>query len=142
MADYTGLTAQCEELYAAAARDGAAWPDAALADWVEGIAASGALDREVGRELRRVVRVAQKLRDFWLDPPDGHPPDHGDWRARVDIAQGARAWRPLLAIARIGLERDPDAAVFEEVKARLRVVTGERWMEGVSFEEWSAGDDS
>lgn len=138
MADYPGLLAQCEELYSAVCFDAAAWTDRALADWIEGVAASSHVDKDVGRELRRIVRAAQKLRDFWLDPAAGRPPDHGDWRTRVDIGIGVRAWRPLLALARLGLSREPAAELFEDVKERFRVVSGERWMEGVAFDAWLA----
>jgi hypothetical protein len=136
MADYPGLLAQCEELYASVCFEAESWPDSALADWIDGVAASSFVDKEIGRELRRIVRAAQKLRDFWLAPAGGRPPDHGDWRARVDIGSGVKAWRPLLALARVGLSREPAPDLFEDVKERFRVVTGERWMEDVSFEEW------
>jgi len=136
MAEHSSLLAQCEDLYAGVCLDGEMWPDPALADWLEGIAASMEVDRETGRELRRILRAAQKLRDFWLVPVPGRPPDHGDWKTRVDIGLGIRAWRPLLAIAQLGLARQPSQEGFEDVKERFRVVAGEHWMDGVSFEEW------
>lgn len=138
MTDYAGLLAQCEELYAEVCFDPAAWPDSALADWMETFATSAYIDKEIGRELRRIGRAAQKLRQFWLDPAPNRPPDHGDWRTRVDIGLGVRAWRPLLAMARLGLSREPTAELYGDVKDRFRVVTGERWMEGVTFDEWLA----
>jgi hypothetical protein len=136
LADYPALLAQCEDLYAAVCFDAGSWSDNALADWIDGLAASFTVDKEIGRELRRIVKAAQKLRDFWLLPAPGRPPDHGDWRTRVDIGLGVKAWRPLLALARLGLSRDPDEDLFGNVKERFRVVTGERWMDGVTFEEW------
>ena len=136
MADYLGLLAQCEELYAGVCFEPDLWPDSALADWIESIAHSSAVDKEVARELRRVLRSAQKLRGFWSQPAENRPPDHGDWRTRVDIGLGVAAWRPLLAIARHGLVVSPEDQLFEDVKARFRVVSGDRWMDGVSFEEW------
>jgi len=136
MADYVGLLAQCEELYAGVCFEPDSWPDSSLADWIDSIAQSSAVDKEVARELRRVLRAAQKLREFWRQPAADSPPDHGDWRTRVDIGLGVKAWRPLLAIARHGLEAAPDSELFLDVKARFRVVTGEHWMEGVSYEEW------
>jgi len=139
VADYLGLLVQCEDLYAGVCFDAGDWPDSALADWISGIAESGQVDRETARELRRVMRSAQKLRRFWESSPANLPPDHGDFRTRVDIAVGAAAWRPLLALARRGLEVSPDAELYEEVKERFRVVSGERWMEGVSYEEWLEG---
>jgi hypothetical protein len=134
--DYLGLLAQCEDLYAGVCFEPATWPDAALADWINGVAESGEVDKETARELRRVLRSAQKLRRFWETPPASLPPDHGDFRTRVDIAVGPGAWRPLLAMARHGLAETPDSELFDEVKERFRVVAGEHWMEGVSYAEW------
>ncbi len=139
MTDYLGLLAQCEALYMGVCSEPGAWPDSTLADWINGIAESGETDRETARELRRVLRSSQKLRRFWGAPPDNLPPDHGDFRTKVDIAVGAAAWRPLLALARHGLADSPDPQLFDEVKERFRVVSGERWMEGVTFDEWLEG---
>ncbi|MCP3975611.1 MAG: hypothetical protein GY720_14090 [bacterium] len=136
MADYLGLIEQCEQLYADACFDGESVPDSSLADWIDGIASSMQVDKEVARELRRVLRATQKLRDFWLAPATGRPPDHGDWRTRVDIGLGIKAWRPLLEIARHGLQRQPSEELFADVKERFRVVMGERWMDGVDYEGW------
>ncbi len=141
MADYLGLIAQCEQLYSDACFDGDAVPDSALADWIDGIATSTVVDKEVARELRRVLRATQKLRDFWLAPATGRPPDHGDWRTRVDIGLGIKAWRPLLEIARHGLNQQPNEELFIEVKERFRVVTGERWMDGIEYGEWREDAD-
>ena len=136
VANYVGLLAQCEELYAGVCFEPDSWPDSSLADWIESIAQSGVVDKEVAKELRRVLRAAQKLREFWRQPATDRPPDHGDWRTRVDIGLGLKAWRPLLAIAQHGLTTAPSSELFGEVKALFRVVSGERWMEGVSYEEW------
>lgn len=136
MADHLGIVHQCDALYAGVCFEPAAWPDSALADWMEGIASGGAIDRELARELRRVVRAAQRLRDFWAEPADNLPPDHGDFRTRVDIGAGVKAWRPVLAIAQLGLDAFPAPELFAEVKERFRVVAGEAWMEGVSYDQW------
>lgn len=136
MADYLGLVGQCEDLYAGVCFEPGSWPDNSLADWIESIAHSSTVDKDVARELRRVLRAAQRLREFWAEPAAGRPPDHGDWRTRVDIGLGVKAWRPLLAIARHGLEHAPSEELFEDVKSRFRVVSGEGWMEGVSYAEW------
>lgn len=136
MTDYLGLLEQCDQLYAGVCFEPEAWSDSALADWMEGIAAGGTIERDVARELRRVLRAAQKLRDFWAAPPANLPPDHGDFRTRVDIAVGLRAWRPVLAIAQHGLAAFPEPELYDEVKERFRVVSGERWMEGVSYDDW------
>lgn len=136
MADYLGLIEQCEQLYSEACFDGESLPDSALADWIDGIATSMEVDKEVARELRRVLRATQKLRNFWMTPAAERPPDHGDWRTRVDIGLGIKAWRPLLEIARYGLDQRPSEELFVQVKDRFRVVTGERWMDGVDYEKW------
>lgn len=136
MADYIGLLADCEDLYSGVCFEPEAWPDSALSDWIEGIAQSSEVDKEVARELRRVLRAAQKLRAFWEVPSEGRPPDHGDFRTRVDIALGVKAWRPLLTIARHGLGQNPNPELFADVKERFRVVSGEHWMEGVGYEAW------
>jgi len=136
VADYLALLARCEELYAGVCFEPEAWPDPSLQDWINGIAASGEIDKETAREVRRVLRSAQKLRKFWEGPTTDLPPDHGDFRTRVDIAVGAAAWRPLLAIARHGLATQPDAELFAQVKGLFRVVSGERWMDGIDYEDW------
>lgn len=127
---------QCEELYCRVCLDPDEWSDAALADWIAAAAEVVSPDKEVARELRRVLRIAHKLREFWVAGASGRPEDHGDWRTRVDIAIGPKAWRPLLALARLGLARQPSRELFEEVKQRFRVVSAERWMEGVEYDEW------
>lgn len=139
LADFLGLIEQCEQLYADACFDAESLPDTVLADWIEGIATSTEVEKEVARELRRVLRATQKLRDFWLAPASERPPDHGDWHTRVDIGLGIKAWRPLLEIARIGLETQPSEELYGQVKDRFRVVSGERWMEGVTYEQWRDG---
>ena len=138
MADYLGLIEQCEQLYTEACFDGENLPDSALADWIDGIATSMEVDKPVARELRRVLRATQKLRDFWIAPAEGRPPDHDDWRTKVDIGLGTKAWRPLLEIARHGLDDAPSDELFEQVKDRFRVVSGERWMDGIGYEQWLA----
>lgn len=139
LADYVALLGQCEQLYSDACFQPETLPDSALADWIDGIAGSMEVDKAVGRELRRVLRATQKLRDFWLAPAEGLPPDHGDWRTRVDIGLGTKAWRPLLELARYGLDQQPSDELFDQVKDRFRVVSGERWMEGISYGQWREG---
>lgn len=89
-----------------------------------------------------MLRAAQKLRTFWGNPPSSLPPDHGDFRTRVDIGLGVKAWRPLLAISQFGLHHSPGPDLYEDVKERFRVVFGERWMEGVGYDEWLAQGSS
>ncbi|MDH3500768.1 MAG: hypothetical protein OEM97_11630, partial [Acidimicrobiia bacterium] len=111
------------------------WSDDVMAEWASEAPAGAEPSKAIAREIRRCLRVAQKLRSFWLDG-DARPSDHGDWRTRVDLAMGSRAWRPTLEIARIGLDEAPSESLFEEVRSRFRVVNSDRWMEEVSFAEW------
>ena len=64
MADYGSLVSQCEALYEGVCFDPTSWPDSSLADWIDGIATSAHVDKDIGRELRRVLRAAPTLRGF------------------------------------------------------------------------------
>ncbi len=61
-----------------------------------------------------------------------------DWRQAVDAALGSRGWEPSLAVARLGLEREPSPALFEEVRRRWPQVHFAPWLEGVGYDEWRA----
>ncbi len=136
MTDHLALLRVLDDVYRIAVTEPETWSEDAAARW-----ATDALieqpSRAVARHVRAVLRMSVKLAAFWREPPPGVP-DDGDWTARVDVAFGARAWRPLLEVARTGLEAHPDAELFEEVKERFRVVHNQRWMEGVGYEEWQA----
>lgn len=137
MTDYVGLLASVDLLYEGVVLQPEAWTDQALADWAEERSSEvGTLSPWVAREIRRVLRSARKLRDYWHDPDQVRPTDAGDWRTRVDLVMGPKAWRPCLDIARAGLEDCASADLYDEVKLRFRDALGERWMDGVSFEEW------
>lgn len=114
------------------------WDDATLGEWLDGLAqdGDGGYSKDTGRELRRCLRCAVRMRDFWLIDDSSRPDDLGDWRTRVDLAMGARAWRPTLALAQEGLRTSPSPELYEEVRTRFRVVNSERWMEDVSYAEW------
>ena len=143
LVDHLGLIQQIDALYESVVNDPRAWGDVAFAEWAGDVTAATVVPKDVGRELRRSIRVAQKLQAFWTQPPHGAGIDDvGDWRSKVDLALGARAWRPTLDLARLGLEQDPSEDLFEEVKARFRVVHSDRWMEGVDFEVWRAAHGS
>ena len=135
--DYLLLLRRVDRLYEDAVTVPAAWDDGRLVDWLAACFEDGYTpSKETARSLRRCVRSARKLRDFWADRlGDG---GGADWRSRVDQALGARAWRPPLELARIGLAESPSEALFEEVRTRFRVVHSERWMEGVTYDEWVA----
>lgn len=133
--DYLGLIASIDRLYQQVVTDPASLGDAELAEWAEETLGPLGGDRDLARQARRALRMAQKLRDHWAERTGPGP---ADWRSRVDERLGTRAWEPALAIARLGLERSPEEAIFEEVKRRVAEVRFDRWMEGVGFEEWMA----
>jgi len=138
---YLSLLSRIDELYEGVVLWPSVWDDAALAEWLDGVAGNEeqAITKDLARELRRCVRSAQRLRTFWLVDDPSRPPDGGDWRTRVDMALGPRAWRPPLAIAQLGLAEEPSEELFEEVRERFRVVNSERWMDGIDFASWQAG---
>jgi hypothetical protein len=137
---YLAALGRVDSLYEQVVTTPQTWSDEMLAEWGSEMFVDGAApSRELAREVRRCLRAARKLRDFWLEPPPGVPSDAGDWRTRVDVALGIRAWRPLLAITQAGLHDAPSEELFDEAKARFREVHGERWMEGVSYEQWLNG---
>jgi len=133
---YLGLLAAIDDLYRGVVIRPEAWNEQAFADWAGDVLGDVAdLPRPAIRELRRCLQAARKLQAFWSSP-QAPSPGEGDWRSMVDVALGARAWRPTLELARIGLDQSPDPELFAEVKDRFRVVHSERWMEGVDFSAW------
>jgi hypothetical protein len=135
--DHLGLLHRIDDLYESVVTQPGQWTDDVLADWAADATAGAVPPKPVAREIRRCLRTAIKLRDFWLRD-EVRPDDHGDWRSRVDLAMGPRAWRPPLDIARMGLDEAPTEALFLEVQKRFRVVYNDRWMEESSFSEWLA----
>ena len=126
-----------EQLYEAVVDDPHRWNEQAFADWAtDTLAEANELPREAQRQIRRSLRAAQRLQGFWSSE-SSTVADHDDWRSKVDIALGARAWRPLLDLARVGLETAPSEELFDQVKERFALVNSDRWMDGVSFAEWS-----
>lgn len=140
MSRYDVLLARAEELYRDVVVSPEDWPPERVAEWADDAVADGeGFDRETAKLLRRVVRAAVRLGAFWGSGQEGLPDDHGDWRTRVDIAAGNRAWRPVLDLARHGLDVDPSPDLFASVKELFAVVTSQRWMEGVEYSEWLEG---
>jgi hypothetical protein len=130
-----------DDLYERVVTSPGSWTEAAFEEWaMEALGDGPPPSRETAREIRRCLRMSRKLRDFWAAPPPGVPSDAGDWRTRVDLALGIRAWRPVLAIAQVGLAESPTPELFEEAKVRFREVHGVPWMEGVSFDGWSEAE--
>lgn len=136
---YLSLLYAIEGLYESVVTDPQAWRDQAFADWAnDTLVDASALPKEAVRQVRRSLSAAQKLAAFWSAGSSGVA-DHDDWRSKVDIGLGPRAWRPTLELARIGLEEAPSEELFLEVKDRFAVVNSERWMDGVTYDEWRAG---
>ena len=116
------------------------WGEQAFADWAGDTLVDAAdLPKEAHREVRRALRAAQKLQRFWAGEHSAVS-DHGDWQSKVDIALGPRAWRPLLDLARVGLDGAPSEELFEQVKERFALVNSDRWMDGVNYDEWQANN--
>ncbi len=137
MTDHLALVHSVDDLYRQVVSEADAWSAVRVTEWAGELFVEGSPDRETARLIRRVMRVGVKLGDFWRDPQGVVATDPGDWQTRVDLALGAPAWRPVLDLARIGLDRAPSPELFEEVKRRFRLVHNEFWMEGVDYEEWA-----
>ena len=136
---YLSLIHAIESLYESVVTDPEAWRDQAFAHWAnDTLVDVSDLPREAIRQVRRSLTAAQKLAAFWVTG-SSEVADHDDWRSKVDIGLGPRAWRPTLEIAQIGLEEAPSVELFLEVKDRFAVVNSERWMDGISYDEWRAG---
>ncbi len=134
----TGLAGAVDDLYRDVVMDPDRWSESAFAEWLEAVAAAGeAVDRDRAKQLRRAVRNAVKLQRFWSGA-DTHIRAETSWRARVDIAVGVPAWRPALDLAMSELDEDPSEERFEDVRDRFRVVHGTTWLEGTSYQAWSA----
>lgn len=126
-----------DRLYEGAVTDPAAWSEQAIAE-----AAADAMNdldepppKQVARAFRAGTRRARRLCEYWGEKgPAGLP----DWRLGVDEALGSRGWEPTLDLAMAGLDAEPGPELFEEVRARFRLVHFQPWMEGVTFEEWRA----
>jgi hypothetical protein len=137
---FVGLVDRAEGLYESVVTSAHDWNESRFAEWADELAVDGAdLDRDTLRFVRRIIRAAAKLQTFWAVDDTTRPDDHGDWRTRVDISLGARAWRPILELAMHGLEVDPSPELFEVVRQLFVVVNAQRWMDGVSYEDWLSG---
>lgn len=139
MAGYLGLLAAMDALYERAAADPAAGSAEELAAWLEEVL--GEIepgDRALAREVRRAARLAGRLAGYWADPAQATRRP-ADWRQAVDAALGSRGWQPSLEVARLGLEREPSPALFEEVRRRWPQVHFAPWGEESGYEEWRAG---
>jgi hypothetical protein len=131
----SGLLGEVETLFAGAVMSPDDLTEPAIADWFDGVASTTQLDKQAAKLLRRLVRTAQRLALFWGS--DARVGDMDlDWRTRVDIAMGPRAWRPVLDLSQHLLEVDPSEETFDSVCELFRIVNGDVWLEGVGYEEW------
>lgn len=131
----SSLLSDVDSLFEMAVMSPDALTERAITDWFDGVAATDELDKQSAKLVRRLVRTALRLSVFWQ--ADLRVADVSlDWRTRVDIAMGPRAWRPVLDLALHLLEERPSEDVFEMVGDLFRIVNGEIWLEGASFEAW------
>ncbi len=129
----SALLDSVDELYRGVVTEPGEWNDQSFDDWTSSLGDSTALDKTSSKYVRRVMTSARKLRMFWLSQPDG-PED--DWRSRVDIALGNRAWRPVLDLSMHELERDPSHELFERTSDLFRSVNREPFLDGAGFEAY------
>ena len=143
----SSLAVVVDDLYRDVVMEPERWNETAFAEWLEALALDEAsIDRDRAKHLRRAVRSAVKLQDFWSNADAERKEAEPSWRARVDIAVGVPAWRPALELAMTDLETNPSEERFDDVRRRFRVVHGTTWLDGTSFAEWNAarsgiGDD-
>ncbi len=129
------LLSDVDELYRSCVTKPDRWTEQAFADWAESVGSGPDVDRDVARYLRRVIGAARRLAAHWQGAE--RPDASDDWRSRVDVALGARAWRPQLDLAMHLLEKAPDADRFEAVASLFPVVMHAPFMDGITYAEWS-----
>ena len=133
---YLAVIHAVDGLYESVVTSPSAWSDQAFSDWAdEALVDATELPREAIRQIRRCLNSARKMAAFWSGELSAVS-DHDDWRSRVDISLGPRAWRPTLELAQIGLRNAPSEELYDQVKARFAVVNSERWMDGIEYETW------
>ncbi|MBM3695911.1 MAG: hypothetical protein FJW79_08270 [Actinobacteria bacterium] len=139
MSGHLGVVAAIDALFERVAADPGACGDEMLSTWLQDTLGGlePPVDRALAREVRRAARLAGRLARYWNDPERAARLP-ADWRQAVDAALGSTGWAPSLQAALLGLESEPSAALFEEVRRRWPQVHFAPWMEGVTFEEWRA----
>lgn len=132
-----GVLADVDGLFESAVMSPNDLTEQVISDWFDGIASTNDLDKQTAKLLRRLVRTAQKLALFWVSDQRAAGREL-DWRTRVDIAMGPRAWRPVLDLGQHLLEVEPSEDMFDRVSDLFRVVNGDTWLEGMSYDAWLA----
>jgi hypothetical protein len=130
----SGLLDAVDALYRGCSMEPGRWNEQAFVDWSEAVAVDTPIDKELARHVRRCLMAGRRLAAFWVDRESDGVPE--DWRARVDIALGVRAWRPQLDLAFALLARSGDESTFERVGALFPVVNNLPFLDGIDYETW------
>lgn len=130
----SSLLSEIDQLYELSVTEPQRCTEQLYVDWAEGVAGGPDVDKVSARYIRRSLTMARKLAGFWSDRGTAKGPQ--DWRSRVDLALGARAWRPQLDLAEYLLERDGSSEAFEVVSALFPVVNNQPFLDGMTFEQW------
>lgn len=120
-----------EDLYRGVVTEPGEWNDQRFADWSAAVSETDTIDKTSSKYVRRSMTSARKLRTFWLSDPGG---TEDEWRSRVDLALGNRAWRPLLDLSMYELEKDPSYELFHRTSGLFRSVNLEPYLDGISYE--------
>jgi hypothetical protein len=130
----SGRVAAVEALYEAVVTEPGRWSAQTFLDWTDTIALDGTPSRTEAKFIRRALRMAQRLQEFWMDAPERQ--DIG-WESRVDLALGPRAWRPVLDLAESELDASRSSEAFTDVARLFPLVNGEEFLDGMDFAAWS-----
>jgi hypothetical protein len=133
----SGILTEVDRLYEGCVTDPHRWHEQAFVDWADTVASGEPLDREAARQVRRIVSVARRLATFWAERDLTAAPD--DWRSRVDVALGPRAWRPQLELAEHLLDLSPDEDTFAVVVNLFPLVRNQPFMDGIDYSAWREG---
>lgn len=129
----SGRVAAVESLYEAVVTDPTRWNEQMFVDWVDAVDSDGSISTAEAKYIRRALRVAQKLRVFWLESQDR--PDLG-WESKVDLAFGPKAWRPVLDLCETQLASARSEESFRDVVRLFPLVNSEEFLDGIDFDAW------
>jgi hypothetical protein len=133
----SGLLSEIDELYELCVTEPQRCSEQLFTDWAEGITTGFDIDRMSAKYIRRSMMVARKLATFWLERDSVTGPE--GWRSRVDVALGARAWRPQLELAEHLLEETGSQEAFDKVVELFPLVRNQPFLDGVSYGAWLEG---
>lgn len=129
------LLGDIDQLYEVAVTDPTSLHDQAVSDWAESVASNHEIDRVAAKYVRRCLGMSRRLASFWAVRPDTAG-DPDDWRSRVDIAFGIRAWRPQLDLAQHLLVGTATHDAYRHVVELFRLINGAPFLDGMSYDEW------